>query len=271
MDTCRQLARATLVLTHGMGEHSEAYVQSAASLARMGYTIHAWDLRGHGRSEGKRGHIDHFGDFTQDLSQFILYLQKNGLLKEAFALVGHSMGGLITMKYLVEESKDGSSDDPKPAACVLSSPLMDVALKVPVVKDMAGRFLNHIWPSLTLYNEIKYTDLTRDPEWLKTYEKDSLRHDKISPALYLGMIDAMKEVLANASEVKLPICVLAAGKDKIVSLAAAKTMFEHLGSSNKKMIVYEDSYHEIFNDLDRDKVFRDLSQFLQAVPGLEKK
>jgi lysophospholipase len=264
-------ARATLVLTHGMGEHSEAYVKSADALARLGWNVIAWDLRGHGRSAGKRGHVDHFTDYTGDLSQFLLHLQKNGQLPEAFALVGHSMGGLITLKYLIEEAKDGASDDPRPKACVLSSPLLDVALKVPAIKDLAGRWLNHIWPSLTLYNEIRYTDLTRDPEWLKTYEKDPLRHDKISPALYQGMVDTMKDVAEHADEVKLPICVLAAGHDKIVSLPATRMMFDKLGSSNKKLIVYEDSYHEIFNDLDREKVFRDMSAFLSSVPGLEKK
>jgi alpha-beta hydrolase superfamily lysophospholipase len=264
-------SRATLVLTHGLGEHSESYVQSAASLARMGYTIQAWDLRGHGRSAGKRGHVDHFSDYTTDLSQFLLHLQKNGFLSGAFALVGHSMGGLITLRYLVAESREGASDDPKPAACVLSSPLLGVALKVPVVKEVASKILNEIWPSLTLSNEIDDADLTRDPEWLKTYDRDPLRHDKISPALYQGMTDAMKVVHDNIGAVKLPTCVLAAGQDKIVSLPETKLIFEKLGSQTKKMIVYEDSYHEIFNDLDREKVFQDLSAFLSSVPGLERK
>lgn len=263
--------RATLVLTHGMGEHSEAYVRSADALAKLGWNIHAWDLRGHGRSEGKRGHVDHFTDYTGDLSQFLLYLQKNELLKQPFALLGHSMGGLITLKYLLDETREGASDDPKPRACVLSSPLLDFGLKVPIVKDMAAKVLRQIWPSLTLYNEIKYTELTRDPEWLKTYEKDPLRHDKISPALYDGMITTMLDVREHADQITLPLCLLCAGTDKIVSVAAEKTLFEKLGSTRKKMIVYEESYHEIFNDLDRERAFRDLTSFLHTVPGLEKK
>lgn len=261
-------ARATLVLTHGMGEHSESYIKTAESLGRLGYNVVAWDLRGHGRSAGKRGHVDHFTDFTADLSQFLLHLQKNGQLDQPFALLGHSMGGLITLKYLVDEAGDGASDDPRPKACVLSSPLLDVALKVPVVKDMAAKVLANVWPSLTLYNEIKYSDLTRDPEWLKTYPKDSLRHDKISPALYYGMMNTMKNVTENADKIKLPIAILAAGDDKIVSLEASRRVFENLGSSQKLMKVYDESYHEIFNDLDRETVFRDLNQFLKTVPGL---
>jgi alpha-beta hydrolase superfamily lysophospholipase len=264
-------ARATLVLTHGMGEHSESYVKSADAIARLGWNVIAWDLRGHGRSAGKRGHVDHFTDFTSDYSQLLLHLQKNNQLSLPFAFIGHSMGGLIVLKYLIDEAKDGASDDPKPRACVLSSPLLDVAIKVPLVKEFAAKVLNQVWPSLTLFNEIRGTDLTRDPEWLPTYEKDPLRHDKISPALYEGMVETMKDVTLNADQVQLPICVLASGTDKIVSLPATKVMFERLGSPNKKMIIYQDSYHEIFNDLERDKVFQDLNAFLSSVPGLEKK
>ncbi len=262
-------ARGTLVLTHGMGEHSEAYINSAADLACLGWNVIAWDLRGHGRSAGKRGHVDHFSDFSGDLSQFLLHLQKSGKLDQPFALVGHSMGGLITLRYLIDETKDGASDDPKPFACVLSSPLVAVALAVPQVKEFAGRVLSSIWPSLTLNNEINYADLTRDPEWLKTYDRDSLRHDKISAALYAGMVETMKYVLDHAGSVLLPIEILAAGTDKIVSLDAERTLFERLGAPNKKMIVYNDSYHEIFNDLERETVFRDLNEFLRALPGLE--
>lgn len=251
-----------------MGEHSESYAKSADAIAKLGWNVVAWDLRGHGRSAGKRGHVDHFTDFTSDLSQFLLHLQKNGQLNQPFALIGHSMGGLITLKYLIDETKDGASDDPRPVACVLSSPLLDVALKVPPLKEFAAKVLNNIWPSLTLFNEIKPTDLTRDPEWLKTYGKDSLRHDKISPALYNGLVETMKDVLANGDKIKLPIEILAAGNDKIVSLKATQNFYEDIASPMKKLIIYENSYHEIFNDLDRDSVFRDLNQFLKSVPGL---
>ncbi len=262
-------ARATLVLTHGMGEHSESYVKSADSLAHLGWNICAWDLRGHGRSGGKRGHVDHFTDYSDDLSQFLLHLQKNGHLNQPFALLGHSMGGLITLKYLLDEMRGGASDDPKPQACVLSSPLLDVALKVPVVKEYAAKILNHIWPSLTLGNEIQYTDLTRDPEWLKTYEKDPLRHDKISPALYEGMTVTMKDVRSHADKITLPLGIFAAGHDKIVSLPATRLLFEKLGSAHKELVIYDESYHEIFNDLDRESVFRDVTAFLNSVPSME--
>jgi alpha-beta hydrolase superfamily lysophospholipase len=255
-------ARGTLVLTHGMGEHSESYWKTAEDFSRMGWNLIAWDLRGHGRSEGKRGHVDSFEDYSHDLAQFLKYLEKSGHLKTPFSLVGHSMGGLVTLKYL---TSDEFESGPKPVAAVLSSPLLDVAMAVPALKDAAAKLAFKVWPSVTLNNGIRDEDLTRDPEWLKTYPKDTLRHDKVSPALYFGMFDAMKAVKENASRVELPILVQAAGNDKIVSTSATQQLFATLASSDKELIVYNDSYHEIYNDLDRAEVLSDLDGFLKRV------
>lgn len=256
----------TLVVTHGISEHSDSYAKTADNLCKLGWNVIAWDLRGHGRSEGKRGHIGNFADYSRDLAQLLRHLKRVGHLEKPFALVGHSMGGLITLRFLIDETLDA----PRPGAAVLSSPLLGVALAVPPVKDLAARFLNRMWPSITLYNEIKTEDLVRDIEWLKTYEKDALRHDKISPALYLGMFEVIEEVKRSGSKVKLPILVQAAGQERIVSLQAIKDFFPEISSSNKKLVVYEDSYHEIYNDLDRESVFKDLDRFVSAALGLRK-
>ena len=257
---------ATLVVTHGISEHSEAYAKTAASLCALGWDVIAWDLRGHGRSEGKRGHIADFNDYSRDLSALLNHIKKHGQLEKPFAVIGHSMGGLVTLRFLIAENENA----PKPSAATLSSPLLGVALEVPAAKDFAARMLRKVWPSITLYNEIKSEDLTRDSEWLQGYEKDPLRHDKISPELYLGMFETMSEVKSKAQQIQLPILVQAAGQERIVSLPEIKAFFPKMGSVNKKLIVYEESYHEIFNDLDRELVFRDLDLFLRQALGLRK-
>lgn len=257
-------ARATLVITHGISEHSEAYAKTAERLTPMGWNICAWDLRGHGRSEGKRGFVEDFHHYCDDLGCFLRFLKDTGRLNLPFALVGHSMGGLITLRHVVDQGdKTGAS------AMALSSPLLGVALPVPAVKDVAARLLNRVLPSITLFNEIRYEDLTRDPDWLKTYPLDNLRHDKISPGLYLGMFENIAYVMLNAQRITLPTLIQAAGKEKIVSLPAIKEFFPKIGSENKKLVIYEESYHEIYNDLDREKVFSDLNAFLLDAMGIE--
>ncbi|HVK59958.1 MAG TPA: lysophospholipase [Bdellovibrionales bacterium] len=257
-------AFATLVVTHGIGEHSESYAKTAARLSELGWNTIAWDLRGHGRSEGKRGHVDKFSDYADDLSALLKHLGKTGHLAQPFVIVGHSMGGLVVLDQLLR----AGADTPKPHAAVLSSPLLGVALKVPPAKDFAARVMQKVWPSITLFNEIKYEDLTRDAEHLSTYAKDALRHEKISPSLYLGMFETMEVVNRSGSRIELPILIQAAGEERIVSLPAIRDFFPTIGSTNKKLLIYNESYHEIFNDLDREKVFADFNDFLLNVPGI---
>lgn len=252
----------TLVVTHGIAEHSECYSQTAESLTKLGWNVVAWDLRGHGRSEGKRGFVGEFSDYAKDLRALLKFLESSDRLKKDFALVGHSMGGLITLRHLMNQVEE-SETAPKARAAVLSSPLIGIAVAVPAIKDLAARFFSRALPSLTLHNEIRYDELTRDPERLKGYDTDPLRHDKISPGLYLGMIENCEYVKLRADRLQLPILVQAAGKDKIVSLPAIRDFYEKIGSRDKSLIVYDESYHEIYNDLDRETVFRDMNAFLE--------
>ena len=248
----------TLVITHGMAEHSECYADTADVLVKLGWNICAWDLRGHGQSSGKRGFVEDFRFFSLDLAAFLNFLRTSDRLKENFGLIGHSMGGLITARHLI----DGDKTCPRPRAVALSSPALGIAVEVPAIKDFAARVLKRFAPTVTMSNEINYDQLTRDPERLKAYPHDPLRHDKASPELYLGMVANMVYVLANAERIHLPILVQAAGRDKIVDLQAEKKFFPLIGSTDKKFIEYEESYHEIFNDLDRAQVFKDLDAFL---------
>ncbi len=257
----------TLVITHGMAEHSECYVHTADALVKLGWNICAWDLRGHGRSEGKRGFVGEFHEYAKDLALFLKFLRASDRLKDNFALVGHSMGGLISLRHLV----DDDTTAPRPKALALSSPLLGIGVAVPAVKSMAAKFLNKVIPTITLHNEIRYDELTRDMERLKGYDTDPLRHDKISPGLYLGMLENIEFVKQRADRLKLSTLVQAAGQEKIVSLPAIREFFPRIGAADKKLIVYDESYHEVFNDLDREDVFRDLDAFFAPrVRGVKK-
>jgi len=252
--------RGTLVVTHGLGEHSEAYVRLAGGIAGTDWEMFAWDLRGHGRSEGKRGVITHFEDYAKDLAVFVDHVM-HIRPKRPLVVLGHSMGGLVTTRMVQQ------SDDKGIKALVLSSPQLGIAVKVSKIKTIAAHYLNKYLPDLTLYNEIQYGDLTRDKDVVSEYQRDSLRHDRISSRLYIEMLEAMEKAKAKSPSIWLPTLVQQAGDDKVVSREATEQFFNKIGSVNKRIIVYEDFKHEIYNDVGRKRVFQDLVEWLD--PFLE--
>lgn len=254
--------RATLVLTHGIAEHSEAYNDVAVDMVPKGWDIYAMDLRGHGRSEGRRGAIDDFHHYTRDLDRFVRYL-RSGPLKDSkvpMVMFGHSMGGLITLRYLVDQGEGAPA-----VAAVLSSPALGISMPISPIKEFAAHALMKYLPMITLPNDIPYDKLTHVEERWKKYPGDVLRHDKISPAMYFGMLEAFEKVGAGAARIKIPTLIVAAGDDRIVSRPAIESFFPRIGAEKKKLIIYENSYHEILNDIERDQVISDIDGFLGVV------
>lgn len=247
----------TLVVTHGLAEHSECYSSFAKKLNEAGWQVFAWDLRGHGKSEGARGLVLDFNDFCTDLIEFLSLVQKKKASETPLVAFGHSLGGLITLRTAVQ---GGLSDV---HSICLSSPALGISMPVPKIKDAGSRLLSRFLPKLTLNNEINYRMLTRDPKMAKDYERDNLRHDKISPRLYLGMLESFDLVFEKSDEVTHPLLLQLAGQDHIVSTQKSLDFFDQLNSSSKEKKVYPHSYHEIFNDLDQDQVYNDLIQFLK--------
>lgn len=252
-------ANRTIVVTHGLAEHSECYSDFAAQMCEDGFNVYAWDLQGHGRSEGKRGYVADFNDFVEDLGFFLDVVKKDIPNDQPIILFGHSMGGLITLLHQLK------SPNEKVQALCLSSPALGYAINVSAIKDTLAKLSNRFFPTLTLYNEIKYQDLTHDADKLASYPMDSLRHDKVCAAIYLGMMEGFDYVFTNADAFNKPMIFQLAGQDKIVSTAQSRHLFEKLNIENKLLEIYADSYHEIFNDLERDICFKDLKNFLRTV------
>lgn len=251
--------KGTVLVTHGLAEHSECYNRLAEGLAPYHWNLVGWDLRGHGRSEGKRGYVKNFSEFSKDLFELVEFLKKRIKPQEPLFLLGHSTGGLIATQYLIDFGGSGFT------SLCLSSPLFGIALAVPKFKDMAAKFLHKFVPSLTLNNEIIYEQLTHDEEVYRSYAMDALRHDRISLSLFMSMVETMDYAMLNASKIKLPLFMQLAGQDLVTSTKASEQFFERAGSARKDIKVYKNYYHEIFNEIGRDLVFSDLNQFLTSL------
>ena len=254
-----KVSKGSLVITHGQSEHSECYLRLIAALEGLDLTIYAWDLRGHGRSEGKRGYAEKFTDYKDDLVVFLKHLQSvHAVDPKKTTLLSHSMGGLIQTLTLCENPNLGFSSQ------VLASPMFGVAVDVPIYKDIGALVFDQLWPTMTMGNEISFANLTRDIEIQREYQKDVLRHGKISAGVYLGSIIAMEGLRKSVSVIRIPTLLQIPEKDPVVDSEQARKIFALLGSKDKTKIEYPDRMHELYNDFGRDLVYKDLIAFLKA-------
>jgi alpha-beta hydrolase superfamily lysophospholipase len=253
--------RGTLLITHGLAEHSECYHALAEKLASERWNVWAWDLPGHGKSEGKRGFVEAFDDFLKDLETFVAFVKSQRDLPAPLphVLFGHSLGGLIVTRTLLEMPISGIN------AVVLSSPALGLKKKVPTWKHQAAEIAAKWLPTLTMNNEIRWRELTHDEEQIRSYDHDPLRHDRISPALFLGMLESFDRIRQQEHDFAWPLCLQVGGLDPIVDVARAQEFFANTSSSVKQLDIYADSLHEIYNDLDKRTVFDDLKKFLAKV------
>ena len=251
-------ARVPLVILHGGGDHSGRHAETAGRLAREGYAVHVPDLPGHGRSPGKRGHIGRFEEYVASVRAFIEEVSRRFPGRKP-VLLGHSLGGLVGTRYAIRHGET--------IRClVLSSPLWGLNFRVPLWQRFLARLLLPIWPSFTMNRpQVGEDALSHDLQVTLLYTRDPLVHHKASVRFYAEIIRQIRELPFALPELKVPTLILQAGADRVVSPQATERFFPLLGSTRKKLILYEGYYHEVLHEVDKERVFRDLSAWLKPI------
>lgn len=228
-------AKKSLLVIHGYGEHGGRYIERMQPIADAGYRVLIPDLRGHGRSEGKRGHVLRFEEYADDVSLFLDQLQTPASCN---AILGHSNGGLIALKWLLHNRKSVG-------AAVVTSPFLGIALDAPAWKIWAGKILSRLVPTLSLPSEIDSADVSHDPEVVAQYDSDPLVHHVINARWYTEAMAAIDEVFVRASKLDTPLLVIQAGDDRIADASATRRW---VGSAPSEHVTYEEAeglFHEV--------------------------
>ena len=252
-------ARGEIIIVHGFGEHSGRYGALTEQLASRGYSVTAYDQRGHGRSEGLPGHIDSFSEYEEDLDRVVLSVRPRGGSPRIF-LIGHSMGGLVTLRYLARQNA-------RLSGAVISAPMIALAAQVPAHKRIMARVGSILAPRLRLDNNVDTAALSRDPEVGRAYSADPLVNRLVSTRWFAEASRAMAEVVTLAPKVTQPLLVMHGSGDRIASLEATKRSFELFGSRDKELVIYPGFYHELFNEPERQDVFKRVIDWLDAHTG----
>ena len=249
-------AQGTIVLVHGGGEHSGRYEETARRLNQEGFSVVAPDLRGHGRSPGQRGHILHFDEYLEDVAACLGTVgQPGGSLP---ILLGHSLGGLVCTYYAIAH--------PETIRClVLSSPLWGLNVPVPAWKHHLARVLSALWPAFSMARPTHSAEvLSHDPQVGRRYEDDPLVHIDVSCRFYTEMRRCLEQLPQVLPKLTVPVLVLQAGDDRVASTDATRRLFPLVGSAQKRLIVYEGYYHEILNEVGKERVIQDLMTWLRS-------
>lgn len=253
-------ALGTILITHGQAEHSDCYARLIDALDGQGWSFIAWDMRGHGKSEGVRGYAKDFDEYVLDYKIFLDFaLGLYEVHSKPIVLLGHSMGGLVQTCALAEKKHLNKII----AGQILSSPLFGVAMEVPEWKDKGAGFINSLIPKLALTNEIKNDSLTRDLDVIREYEQDTYRHGKISAGVYLGFKREFQRILSKAGDITIPTLLHISDNDPVVSTDSALKFFDALSSENKTLKIIESGKHELYNDIVRDEIFKVVIDFLK--------
>lgn len=250
-----EVARATLVIVHGLGEHGGRYQNVVNHLVPKGYVVYALDHRGHGRSPGQRGHVDDWSQFREDLRAFVVLVS----VREAghpFFLMGHSMGGCIALNYVLHYPD-------RLTAVVASAPAVG-KLNIPPIMVSASKLLAKLKPNLSVSTGLDSKAISRDTAVVEAYKNDPLNHGKGTPGWSVAFMETAEWTMAHAADFEPPLLLLHGDADRLVNVEESKKFFAQVKQPDKKLIIYPGGYHESHNDLHKEQMLADLESWLEV-------
>lgn len=229
---------AVINLIHGIGEHSTRYAGMAEYYTQRGIAIYAIDYRGHGKSEGKRGHTPSYEHLMKDIDLLVDYSEKDNTCIKRF-IYGHSLGGNLVVNYVLRRK-------PNITGLIASSPWLKLGFEPPKWQMKMANIVKNIFPALSQSTGFKKEDLSKNIKNIELYEKDDLVHGKITVKLFVEAYDAAQWALDNASDMPVPFLLMHGDEDKMTSLEGSK---EFASKNNKtELKIWKGFYHEIHNE-----------------------
>jgi alpha-beta hydrolase superfamily lysophospholipase len=250
-------ARAILAIVHGLGGHSDLYSNVIQHLIPKQYAIYALDLRGHGRSPGQQGYINAWSEFREDLGAFLQLIQTQNPGCPIFIL-GHSLGGVIVLDYILRHPQQASVLQ---GAIALAPTLGKVGISP--IRVLLGKMLSRVWPRFTLNTGIDISAGSRDPQVLAAIAQDTLRHTLGTARLATEFFATVDWINAKAGDWQLPLLILHGDADRVALPAGSDNFYQRVNCKDKLRIEYPGAYHEIQRDLNYPEVMADLENWLE--------
>ena len=248
--------KGVVVICHGYAEHARRYDHVAARFGEAGLVTYALDLRGHGRSDGKRVYLRDIAEYTGDFHTLV------GIAGAAhpglpLIVLGHSMGGGVVFAYGVEHPDDYT-------AMVLSGPAVYAQDAVSSFMITVAKIVGSLLPGLPV-EKLPTEAVSRDPEVVAAYLADPLvHHGKLPAGIAKALLNVGETMPQRAPALSAPLLVVHGEQDKLIPVAGSRRLMECVGSQDARLIVYPELYHEVFNEPERAQVLDDVTSWIEA-------
>ncbi len=236
--------RAAIAFVHGIGEHSGRYGHIGEAAAARGYALLAFDLPGHGKSPGTRGHAAFDG--LAELAALHLEETRRRHAGKPLFLYGASLGGAIVLRMVLTRR-------PPVSGVVVSAPGLGVPVPVPAMKITLGRIMDRLWPSFTMGNGLDLKGLSRDPAVLEKVQADPMYHTRISARLGWGLIQSWDWFARQKGEFPAPLLIMQGTRDIVVDPAATKAFASRM-TGDVTLKLWDGLYHELHNEPEKQTV-----------------
>lgn len=248
--------KAVVALIHGHGEHVGRYEHVAKAMTDAGYVFAGFDLRGHGKSSGIRGHFPSWEAVMQDIRDFFTLLTTRTPDLPQF-LYGHSLGGLIVLTYALQNKTKLNGIIATGAG--LRSQVHDQKAKVTIAKALGS-----LAPTVLIPSGLDISILSRDPAVIKAYNSDPLTHDRMSLGFGKAGLNATEYAWAHAEEFSLPLLIMHGAADRN-TYPHGSADFSKLASKNNKDVtlkLWDGMYHEVHNEPEKEQVIQFMIDWL---------
>jgi acylglycerol lipase len=246
--------KAGVILVHGLGDHIRRYSHLASSFLKNDFGFTGVDLPGHGKSDGRRGNLNSF-DLTDEMLDIIIKEHKKTFPGVPVFLYGHSLGGPIVLKYILQK---------KPAikGAIVTSPWLRLSYEPNKFKKSVAGIMNKLIPSLIQPSGLNVSHISRNQEIIDAYKADPLVHNKISVGLFYSAVAAANYSLDHAEDLKIPLLLFHGSDDLITSPDGSREFASRTPMAELK--IWEGGYHELHNEVFKEEVISFIEKWINT-------
>jgi len=248
--------KAVVVLVHGFAEHSSRHEAAAVHFARNGYAAQLFDLRGHGRSDGRRCYVADFDEYLDDTEDAARCAAEKWAGRPVF-LLAHSLGGLVASLFVLDERAT-------PSGLVLSAAAVKLGKDYSTLKIVTSLIVGRVIPGLPMVR-FRSESVSRDPRVVEGYQNDPLVFHGRTPARTASeIVRATRRLASTAERLSVPLFVSHGSRDQVADIDGSRELHDRATSLDKTLRIYDGLWHEIMHEPEAELVLREMTDWMDS-------